>query len=85
MTTPTSHMSHLVKLAQTVTTSTPTHPATGGWSLFSDPGADSPLSEIENSGSPAQNANSEVHNIIFTPICISDLSKFYINKIFFLF
>ncbi|KAG6438666.1 uncharacterized protein LOC115454267 [Manduca sexta] len=59
MTTPTSHLPHLMKLTQTVTTSTPTHPACGGWSLFPDAGADSPLSEIENTGSPAQSMGNE--------------------------
>ncbi|XP_049875061.1 uncharacterized protein LOC126373104 [Pectinophora gossypiella] len=59
MTTPTSHIPHLMKLAQVVTTSTPTHPAVGGWSLFTDQGADSPLSEIENGESPAQSTVNE--------------------------
>ncbi|XP_075977258.1 female sterile (1) Young arrest [Anticarsia gemmatalis] len=59
MTTPTSHLPHLMKLAQAVTTSTPTHPAGIGWPLFPDQGADSPLSEIENTESPAQSINIE--------------------------
>ncbi|XP_021203508.1 uncharacterized protein LOC101736974 [Bombyx mori] len=59
MTTPTSHVLNLMKLAQTVTTSTPTHPIAGSWSLFKDPGADSPLSEIENTESPAQSIGNE--------------------------
>lgn len=60
MTTPTSHLPHLIKLAQIVTTSTPTHPACTGWPLFADQGADSPLSEIENTESPAESINIEV-------------------------
>lgn len=60
MTTPTSHLPHLMKLAQIVTTSTPTHAAANGWPLFADQGADSPLSEIENTESPAQSINIEV-------------------------
>ncbi|CAB3227924.1 unnamed protein product [Arctia plantaginis] len=59
MTTPTSHLPNLMKLAQAVTTSTPTHSAVVGWPLFSDQGADSPLSEIENTESPAQSINIE--------------------------
>ncbi|CAK1542881.1 unnamed protein product [Leptosia nina] len=54
ITTPTSHLPHVLKLNQIVTTSTPTHSATGGWLLFPDPGNDSPLSEIENADSPSQ-------------------------------
>lgn len=65
MTTPT-HLSHLAKLVQAVTTSTPTHPANGGWSMFSDgQGADSPLSEIENAGSPAQTTVTDVNEVYF--------------------
>lgn len=61
MTTPTSHIPHnLLKLAQIVTTSTPTHPAVGGWALFPEQSADSPLSEIENTESPAQSIGNEV-------------------------
>lgn len=63
MTTPTSHLPHLMKLAQIVTTSTPTHAAANGWPLFADQGADSPLSEIENTESPAQSMNNEVRVI----------------------
>ncbi|XP_060804142.1 uncharacterized protein LOC132902542 [Amyelois transitella] len=60
ITTPTSHIQpNLLKLAQAVTTSTPTHPANSGWSMFTGQGADSPLSEIENADSPAQNTNNE--------------------------
>ncbi|KAL0878795.1 hypothetical protein ABMA27_003825 [Loxostege sticticalis] len=60
MTTPTSHIPHnLLKLAQIVTTSTPTHPAVGGWALFPEQSADSPLSEIENTESPAQSIGNE--------------------------
>ncbi|CAD0197569.1 unnamed protein product [Chrysodeixis includens] len=59
MTTPTTHLPHLMKLAQIVTTSTPTHAAASGWPLFADQGADSPLSEIENTESPAQSINIE--------------------------
>lgn len=58
MTTPTSHLPHVIKLAQIVTTSTPTHPAAGAW--FSAPGNDSPLSEIETADSPAQSIDKEV-------------------------
>ncbi|XP_072948768.1 uncharacterized protein fs(1)Ya [Epargyreus clarus] len=58
ITTPTSHI-HVVKLAQAVTTSTPTNSSTGGWSLFPEQGADSPLSEIENAESPAQSIDKE--------------------------
>ncbi|CAG9582955.1 unnamed protein product [Danaus chrysippus] len=57
MTTPTSHLPHVIKLAQIVTTSTPTHPAAGAW--FSAPGNDSPLSEIETADSPAQSIDKE--------------------------
>lgn len=61
MTTPT-HLPHLAKLVQAVTTSTPTYPASGAWSLFTDgQGADSPLSEIENAESPAQSTVNEVY------------------------
>ncbi|KAJ8719325.1 hypothetical protein PYW08_011500 [Mythimna loreyi] len=59
MTTPTSHLPHLIKLAQIVTTSTPTHPAANGWPLFADQGAESPLSEIETTESAAQSMNIE--------------------------
>ncbi|KPJ15689.1 hypothetical protein RR48_05653 [Papilio machaon] len=60
MTTPTSQLpSHLMNLVQSVTTSTPTHPASGGWTLFHEQGADSPLSEIENTESPAQTMESD--------------------------
>ncbi|KAJ8719958.1 hypothetical protein PYW07_012001 [Mythimna separata] len=59
MTTPTSHMPHLLKLAQIVTTSTPTHPAANGWPLFADQGADSPLSEIETTEGATQSMNIE--------------------------
>ncbi|CAG9788235.1 unnamed protein product [Diatraea saccharalis] len=60
MTTPTSHVQHnILKLALAVTTSTPTHPVAGGWSMFPEQGADSPLSEIENPESPAQNLTNE--------------------------
>ncbi|XP_053608956.1 uncharacterized protein LOC128674460 isoform X2 [Plodia interpunctella] len=60
MTTPTSHIQpNILKLAQAVTTSTPTHPANNGWSMFTGQGADSPLSEIENADSPAQSTNNE--------------------------
>ncbi|KAM3961537.1 uncharacterized protein ACR2FA_004431 [Aphomia sociella] len=61
MTTPTSHIQpNILKLAQAVTTSTPTHPASnGGWSIFPGQGADSPLSEIENADSPAQSITNE--------------------------
>ncbi|KAF9416489.1 hypothetical protein HW555_006156 [Spodoptera exigua] len=59
MTTPTSHLPHLIKLAQIVTTSTPTHAACNGWPLFADQGADSPLSEIETTESAAQSMNIE--------------------------
>ncbi|XP_052742066.1 uncharacterized protein LOC112054050 isoform X2 [Bicyclus anynana] len=51
MTTPTSQLPHVLKLAEAVTTSTPTHP--GAWSMFTGPGTESPLSEIEQTGSPA--------------------------------
>lgn len=64
MTTPTSHLPHLIKLAQVVTTSTPTHAASAGWPLFADQGADSPLSEIETTESPAQSMNAEVDIIL---------------------
>ncbi|KAJ2951521.1 hypothetical protein O0L34_g13673 [Tuta absoluta] len=60
MTTPTSHLPHLAKLVQAVTTSTPTNVGVGGvggWSMFDSQGADSPLSEIENAGSPSQTDN----------------------------
>lgn len=58
MTTPTSHIQpNILKLAQAVTTSTPTHPANSGWSMFPGQGADSPLSEIENADSPSQITN----------------------------
>lgn len=60
MTTPTSHLPHLIKLTQIVTTSTPTHAACNGWPLFADQGADSPLSEIETTESAAQSMNIEV-------------------------
>ncbi|RVE46653.1 hypothetical protein evm_008726 [Chilo suppressalis] len=60
MTTPTSHVQHnILKLALAVTTSTPTHPVAGGWSMFPEQGADSPLSEIENPESPAQSTTNE--------------------------
>ncbi|XP_059044989.1 uncharacterized protein LOC131840806 [Achroia grisella] len=60
MTTPTSHIPKILKLAKVVTTSTPTHPVdNGGWSLFPEQGADSPLSEIENADSPAQSVTNE--------------------------
>lgn len=63
MTTPT-HLPHLAKLVQAVTTSTPTHPASGGWSMFNDDqGADSPLSEIENTESPAPNIVTDVNEV----------------------
>ncbi|VVC99733.1 unnamed protein product [Leptidea sinapis] len=52
-TTPTSELPYLLKLSQTVTTSTPTHPVNEGWSVFPAPGNDSPLSEIETGDSPA--------------------------------
>ncbi|XP_045773789.1 uncharacterized protein LOC123873122 [Maniola jurtina] len=57
MTTPTSQLPHVLKLTEVVTTSTPTHPGT--WSLFSGAGTDSPLSEIEQTGSPAESINKE--------------------------
>nr|XP_034833031.1 uncharacterized protein LOC117989728 [Maniola hyperantus] len=57
MTTPTSQLPHVLKLTEVVTTSTPTHPGT--WSLFSGAGTDSPLSEIEQTGSPAESTNKE--------------------------
>ncbi|XP_047534065.1 uncharacterized protein LOC125068794 isoform X1 [Vanessa atalanta] len=61
MTTPNSHLPHVMKLAQIVTTSTPTHPAAGGnWSMFPGPGNDSPLSEIETTESPAQSIDKEM-------------------------
>jgi hypothetical protein len=60
MTTPTSHVHNVLKLAQIVTTSTPTHPVTGGWALFPEQSADSPLSEIENTESPAQGLTKDV-------------------------
>lgn len=64
MTTPTmSHVQHVLNLAQIVTTSTPTHPVVGGWSLFPEQSADSPLSEIENSESPAQCMSNEVRKL----------------------
>ncbi|CAG9135447.1 unnamed protein product [Plutella xylostella] len=59
MTTPTSHLpDRCLKLAQAVTTSTPTHPAAGAWAMFPEQGADSPLSEIEGTTgeSPAQSS-----------------------------
>ncbi|CAH2233040.1 jg18395 [Pararge aegeria aegeria] len=58
MTTPTSQLPHVLKLAEVVTTSTPTHPGT--WSMFSGAGTDSPLSEIEQTGSPAESIDKEV-------------------------
>ncbi|CAH4031635.1 unnamed protein product [Pieris brassicae] len=54
VTTPTSHLPHVLKLAQIVTTSTPTNPATEGWLRFPDTANDSPLSEIETADSPSQ-------------------------------
>ncbi|CAH2041765.1 unnamed protein product, partial [Iphiclides podalirius] len=60
VTTPTSQLQHMLKLAQAVTTSTPTHPATAGWSLFQEQGVDSPLSEIETTeNSPAQSMDTD--------------------------
>ncbi|CAK1583103.1 unnamed protein product [Parnassius mnemosyne] len=59
VTTPTSQLHHVLKLTQAVTTSTPTNPATGGWSLFQEQGADSPLSEIETTESPAQSVDND--------------------------
>ncbi|XP_052750681.1 uncharacterized protein LOC113514153 isoform X2 [Galleria mellonella] len=60
MTTPTSHLQpNILKLVQTVTTSTPTHPVSNGWSIFPEQGADSPLSEIETADSPAQSITNE--------------------------
>lgn len=57
MTTP--HIPHTLKIPQTVTTSTPTHPVTPNWSLFPGSGTDSPLSEIETTESPAQSIDQE--------------------------
>lgn len=63
MTTPT-HLPYLGKLAEAVTTSTPTHPASIGWSMFTDgQGADSPLSEIENAESPAHSTVGDVNEV----------------------
>ncbi|XP_041981442.1 uncharacterized protein LOC121734869 isoform X2 [Aricia agestis] len=59
MTTPISMTPHVMKLAQIVTTSTPTHPLAGNWSLFPAVGTESPLSEIENTESPAQSIDKE--------------------------
>ncbi|KPI90994.1 hypothetical protein RR46_14498 [Papilio xuthus] len=60
VTTPTSQLPpHMMNLVQSVTTSTPTHPASGGWTLFHEQGADSPLSEIENTESTAQTMESD--------------------------
>lgn len=79
MTTPT-HLSHLAKLVQAVTTSTPTHPACSGWSMFSDgQGADSPLSEIENAESPAQSTVTDINEVYFR------FSKFFLTYNFKLF
>ncbi|XP_068632260.1 uncharacterized protein fs(1)Ya [Battus philenor] len=58
-TTPTSQLPYMLKLAQAVTTSTPTHPAAAGWTLFDEQGADSPLSEIEATESPAQSVDKD--------------------------
>lgn len=63
MTTPTSHIPNLLKLTKTVTTSTPTHPILGGWTMFPEQGADSPLSEIENAESPAQSTTEVKYGI----------------------
>lgn len=71
MTTPT-HLPYLVKLVEAVMTSTPTHPASGGWSMFTDgQGADSPLSEIENAESLAQST-------------VTDVTEVYLIVIFYL-
>ncbi|CAG4961349.1 unnamed protein product [Colias eurytheme] len=59
MTTPTSHLPHVLKVPQIVSTSTPTNPTNGGWTIFPNPGNDSPLSEIEIGESPAQSTNNE--------------------------
>lgn len=77
VTTPTSHLPQLMKLAQAVTTSTPTHVAVVGWPLFSDQGADSPLSEIENTESPAQSINIEVSPWLFFTILMIYFSDLY--------
>lgn len=62
VTTPTSQLQHVLKVAQAVTTSTPTHPACG-WSLFQEQGVESPLSEIETTESPAQSIDNDVRTI----------------------
>ncbi|CAH2090021.1 unnamed protein product [Euphydryas editha] len=62
MTTPNSNIEHVLKLAQIVTTSTPTHPATGNWSMFPGPGNDSPLSEIETTESPAESMDKDMES-----------------------
>lgn len=72
MTTPKSHMltDRCNKvIASAVTTSTPTHPVAGTWSLFPEQGADSPLSEIEGTTgeSPAQSIDNEVDILIIFP------------------
>ncbi|KAL4715773.1 hypothetical protein ACJJTC_006352 [Scirpophaga incertulas] len=62
LTTPTFHVqnnNNMLKLAHIGTTSTPTHPVSGVWSLFPEQSADSPLSEIENNESPAQSIASD--------------------------
>lgn len=62
MTTPNSHLPHVLKLAQIVTTSTPTHPETGNWSMFPGPGNDSPLSEIETTENPAESMDKDIES-----------------------
>lgn len=72
MTTPTP-LQNIAKLLvlQAVTTSTPTHPASGGWSMFTDgQGSDSPLSEIENADSPAQSTVTDVNEVYVSPLSL---------------
>lgn len=80
MTTPTSQLANILKVAQVVTTSTPTHPL-DGWMLFEEQGADSPLSEIENAESPSQNTNNEVmKKTTITIIDFESLSDALVKK-----
>lgn len=69
MTTPNSHLPHVLKLAQIVTTSTPTHPETGNWSMFPGPGNDSPLSEIETTENPAESMDKDIEVILILIAC----------------
>ena len=70
---------HALKLAQAVTTSTPTHPVTPNWSLFPVPGTDSPLSEIETTESPGQSIDQEAEvslsNTIYSHIKYKFIKK----------